>query len=76
MLTGIFGGLVGLIVREIIQYLGGLIRDYLAKAEKQREDHQKAVDQAAQDNEKASHITPGSKSDDVDQAINDSLHHL
>jgi hypothetical protein len=75
-MSALLAGFAGLIAREIIQYLGGLITSYLAKVQKDKEDHAKAVNQAALDNEKAQAITPESKSDDVDQAITDSLHHL
>lgn len=75
-MSAILAGLVGVFARELISYVGGLIQSYFAKVEKDRADHAAAVAQAAQDNEKATHITEGSKSDEVDSSIDDSLRHL
>ena len=68
--------LVGLVVSALMNWLEKFFADHIAAYEKSRADHQKAVDQAAQDNASAAKINEGSKSDDVDQAIDDSFKHL
>ncbi len=50
-MSAVLAGLVGLIAREIIQYLGGLISNYIKKIKKNAEDaaSDKAIDQHAAD---------------------------
>jgi hypothetical protein len=68
--------LLNLLVKPVLDWVLGQLRALYTLWKKDRADHAKAVDQAAQDNEKAGHINEESKSDEVDQAIEDSLKHL
>ena len=64
------------LIKIVLDWLLGKILAAIAMLEKDKAAHAVAVDQTKQDNEKASHINEESKSDDVDDAIADSLKHL
>ena len=67
---------VSWLIGIIMNFFWGKVAAEVAVIEKDKADHEKAVNQAAQDNEKATHINEGSTSSAVDEAIDDSLKHL
>ena len=66
----------GMFFKAVIEWLWGKISAAIKLWKKDQANHEAAVHQAALDNEKASQITPESKSDEVDEAITDSLKHI
>ena len=68
--------LVGMIVNAVLSWVAKFFAAHLAAYEKSIKDKKAAEAQAAQDNAKADAITEGSKSDEIDSAIDDSLKHL
>lgn len=64
------------IIKEILSWLANRLAGYFAAMAKDKADHEKAVNQSAQDNEKATHINEGSTSDEVDAAIADQFRHV
>lgn len=68
--------IVGWIVSAVLSWLETFFAKQIAAHKKDLADHDKAVNQAAQDNASAAKINDGSKSDDIDKAIEDSLKHF
>jgi len=67
---------IGMIVNAMLNWLAKYFADHLAAYERDKANQAKAREQAALDNKAAQTINEGSKSDEVDHAIDDSLSHL
>lgn len=68
--------LAGLLIKYGFEWLATKIAALIAMLEKDQQNKKEAEAIAAQDNQKASEINEKSSSDEVDQAIDDSLKHL
>jgi len=66
---------VGWIVTAVMNWLAKYFATHIAAYKRDMAAKKAAEAQAAQDNAKADKITEGSTSDEVDQAIDDSLKH-
>ena len=68
--------LSGVFIKAILDWIMSKISAAISIWRKDKANHETAVNQAAQDNEKATHINEGSTSDEIDDAGIDSLKHL
>lgn len=68
--------LVGIIVEKVIGKIVEFLSSIWKKWQMRKENHQKQVDQAAQDMQKAKDLKPDSTAQQTDEAIDDSLKHF
>lgn len=64
------------LLKSVLEFITSKIAAAFAMWEKDKADHQKEVDQAAQDMQKTKDLKKDSNAKDVDNAIDDSLSHF
>lgn len=67
---------LGVIFKWILEWSWGKLMAVYSAYKKDKENHEKAVNQAAQDSKKAKELKPDSTAKEVDEAIDDGFHHL